>query len=269
MVKETRISAEPRTARGSAASRRLRRDEWMPGVINDTDGKSRLIQIRRHDLEQVLKHYAGQSIMLDVQVGQEQARKALLKEVQRASVTGAPIHADFLEVSMTEKMRVRVPLTLVGDAPGIQEGGILEQLVRELDVECLPTDLVEQIFVDVSGLHLGKSTAVKELNISPNLTVLTPGDIAVAIVTIPREEKEEEAVAAEAQPTEPELIGKKKEEEEGAEEAEPGKEKGKDKGKDKEPAGKGKESDKEKQAGKEPKAKESKGKEPQAPRKTA
>jgi len=185
-----------------------------------------LIQLSRRELELVLRRHMGENVMLDVQVDDGAPKKVLLQEVQHEPVTDALLHADFLEVSMTEKMRVGIPIVLIGEAPGVQEGGILEQLVRALEVDCLPMDLVEKIEVDVSQLHLAKSILVKELKLDPKLTVVTAGHIAVAIVAVPREEKEEEVAAVEGAAAEPELIGKEKKEGEEEEGEAPGKEKG-------------------------------------------
>ncbi len=236
----TTLYAERRTGCGSGAARRLRREGWVPAAINSRKGHSEPIQLRRHDLEQILTHHVGRNLMLDVHIAEQPPRKLLLQELQRHPVTNTLIHADFREVSMTEKMRVRIPLVLTGDAAGVREGGILEQLLRELWVECLPVDLVEQIPVDVSALHLGKSLLVRELTVPSAFTVLTPGDIVVAIVSRPREEKE--AAPEEAQLAEPEVIARGKKEAESEEDVPAGKsEKGKPAEAAKGEKGKGKE----------------------------
>jgi len=123
---------------------------------------------------------------------------------------------------MTEKISVRIPIALTGEPAGVtQEGGILEHLLRELEIECLPVDLVEEIEIDVSGLGIGDSVQVSDLKVDGSLTVLTPADIAVASVLAPRVEEEpvpEEAEVPEG--AEPEVIGEAEKEKEESEEKE-------------------------------------------------
>ncbi len=235
MIKETKLAVESRNCRGSSVSRRLRRAGLLPGVINNSKGESQLVQLGRHDFEMLLRHHKSENLIFDVTVDKAAPRKVLLKEVQHDPLSGGVMHVDFVEISMTEKMRIRVPIRLLGEPVGVsQEGGILDHILRELEVECLPGDLVEQFEVDVAALKLGQSLKVGDLHIDPKFTVLADASIAVASVTKPREEEEvaPEEAAVEGAAAEPELIGRKKEEgEEGAEEgAAPGKaEEGKEK----------------------------------------
>jgi large subunit ribosomal protein L25 len=219
----------------------LRREGWIPGVVNSPQGESHLIRLNRHDFELRLQHHASENLILDLVVDDAPPKKVLLKEVQHDYVTGAVLHADFVEISMTRRMRVNVPLRLVGEPVGVtQEGGVLEHPLREIAVECLPGDLVEQIEVDVSHLTIGDSLLVRDVVVDPKLTILTAREVAVALVSAPR--AEEVPVAAEAAPgaeapQEPELIGEKgkQEPEEEAEEKpkEPAKEKAREPAKEK------------------------------------
>ena len=193
----------------------MRGQGLLPGILYGGKGKPHLIQTNRHTFVQMLRHHASESLIIDLSVDGKRAKKVLLKEVQHDPLTDEAIHADFVQVSMTKRMRVNVPVTLVGEPVGVtQGGGILDHVMRELEVECLPTDLVEEIVVDVSGLDVAQSLQVKDLDVDPKLTVLTDGDIAVAGVLAPHvvaegEEGEEEAAAAEGE--EPEVIGEKPE----------------------------------------------------------
>lgn len=215
MAEETKLEARSRDVSGSAAARRLRGQGLLPGILYGGKGKPHLIQTNRHTFVQMLRHHASESLIIDLSVDGKRAKKVLLKEVQHDPLTDEAIHADFVQVSMTKRMRVNVPVTLVGEPVGVtQGGGILDHVMRELEVECLPTDLVEEIVVDVSGLDVAQSLQVKDLDVDPKLTVLTDGDIAVAGVLAPHvvaegEEGEEEAAAAEGE--EPEVIGEKPE----------------------------------------------------------
>jgi large subunit ribosomal protein L25 len=119
-----------------------------------------------------------------------------------------------VELSMTEKMKISIPVMLVGDPEGVELGGVLDHVLRDIEVECLPTDLVETIELDVSGLNIGDTLYVRDMVVSSVLTVLTSEELAVAHVAAPRVEEEpeedEEAVAVEGEEgAEPEVIGKK------------------------------------------------------------
>lgn len=219
------LAAQRRQANGSVAARRLRRTGWLPAVVCGANGESRAIQIPGHEFSLVLRHHFSENLLFDLTVDQEQVRKVLLKEVQHDPVTDEILHADFVEISMTRKMRVRVPVRLAGDPVGVtQEGGILDHFLREVEVECLPGDLVEAIVGDVSGLKLGGTLLVRDLAVPPTLRVLTDSAQPVAGVSLPKEEEEAPpAEGAEAVPAEPEVITEKKEgeeEEEGGEEVE-------------------------------------------------
>lgn len=201
----------------------------MPAVVYGEKG-ARSLKINRRDFDTMLKHHTSENLIVDLDVEGEGTTKALLREVQHEAIMGGVLHADFVEISMTKKMRVTIALALRGEPVGVSlGGGILEHLLRHIDVECLPTDLVEAIDVDVAGLNLGKTLMVRDLVVDSKFTVLTAGDVAVATVVAPREEKVEEAAAVEGEAAAtPEVIGKKKEEE-GAAAAAPAKEEKKEK----------------------------------------
>jgi len=219
MAKEIKLSASKREAKGSSASNVLRRSGWLPAVVYGEKG-SRSIQIDRRAFDTMLHHHTSENLIVDLSIEGEGDIKALLRDVQHEAVMGGVLHADFLEISMVRKMRVTIPITLKGEPVGVsQQSGILEHVLRQLEVECLPGDLVESFDVDVSNLSLGHTLMVRDLTLDPKFTVLTAGDVAVATVVAPREEKVEEAVPGEEGATagQPEVIGKKKEEGEAAE----------------------------------------------------
>jgi large subunit ribosomal protein L25 len=240
MDKENKLVAQLRTVSGSSSSRRLRRAGHLPGKINCEDGTCLLIQLNRHSFEMMMRHHSSEHLLFDLEVDKDKSRKVLLKEVQHNPVNDAVMHVDFLQISMTKKMRVNIPVILVGEPVGVsQEGGVLEQLLRELDVECLPADLVETIEIDVAAMKLHETLLVEKLTIDPNLTILTDKKLAVAGVMEPRQEEEatpEAAAAAGTGAAEPEVIAKEKKD--GAEEAEAGEGEKKEESGKKEPAGK-------------------------------
>lgn len=205
MAEKIKIVAQERKARGSREARRVRRTGLLPGVLYDEKGQSRLIQLNRHDFELILHRHRSEALVVDLLIGDEPEMKALLREVQRHPVSGVPVHVDFWQVSMGRKMRVPVRVVLKGEPVGVQAGGILQQLIREIEIECLPQDLEETLAVDVSHLKLGDHILVKELPIPAKWQVLTAQDVVVAAVVAPRLEAEE-VPAAEAEAAQPEVI---------------------------------------------------------------
>ena len=183
----------------------------MPAAVARGDGKVELLQLNRHDFELLLHHHQADSLILDLQIEEEAPVKVLLQEVQRDPVADISQHADFREISMTEKLRIHITVELVGEPIGVRsESGSLEQLIREIEVECLPGDIVEVVTADVSGLHIGESLSVAALNVPDGITVLTDRGVALAIVAAPRVEPEEQPVAAgEGAGAEPEVVGPK------------------------------------------------------------
>ena len=211
MSKEIKLSASKRETSGTTAAKALRKTGFIPAVVYGEKG-ARSVSINAREIDVMLKNHTSENLIVDLSVDGD-VIKALLREVQHEAIMGGLIHADFLEISMTKKMRVTIPLSLKGEPVGVsQQGGILEHLLRHIEVECLPGDLVESFEIDVTGMALGKTMMIRDIVLDAKFTVLTAGDVAVATVVAPREEEVEE-VAAEATP---EVIGGKKKEEEGA-----------------------------------------------------
>jgi large subunit ribosomal protein L25 len=228
MATDSKIAAESRANTGSTASRRLRREGWLPGVVNNDKLECKLIRVNQHDFELMLHAHRSEHLMVDLAIDGGDSKKVLLREVQHDPLSGESLHAEFLEVSLTKKMKVSVQLVLIGEPVGvITEGGRLEHLLRELEVECLPTDLVESIEVDVSGLKIGDVITAGDLTVDSKLTVDTDPGIAVASIAAPTideyepaegEEGEEGAPIAvdgaePAASAEPEVIGEKERDE--------------------------------------------------------
>jgi large subunit ribosomal protein L25 len=218
MAKEIKLSASKREVSGTSASKVLRRAGVLPAVVYGENG-ARSIQIDRRAFDTMLKHHTSENLIVDLSIDNGEVIKALLREVQHEAVMGGVLHADFVEVSMTRAMRVTIPIVLKGEPVGVsQQSGILEQVLRELAVECLPGDLVESFDLDVSNLALGHTLMVRDLKLDSKFTIITSGDVAVATVVAPREEAATEAATGEeGAAAQPEVIGKKKEEGEAAE----------------------------------------------------
>lgn len=229
MAKEIRIKAELRQEQGSGAARRLRKTGFVPAAMNRIAGGSTPLKLNTHEFENMLRHHTSNQLLVTVELD-GQSMPALLREVQTDVMDGHVIHADFGEISLTRKLRVSIGLRLAGEPDGVKnEGGILEQTLRQVEVECLPADLVESFQVDVSALKLGQSLAVRDLKLGDRYTVVTNAGVSVATIVAAAEEEvvAEEAAVEGAAPAEgPEVIAKGKKEE--GEAAEAGSEKGKE-----------------------------------------
>lgn len=221
MAKAIKIVAEARASAGSSVARRLRRGGSFPGIVYGVNKTPCPVQVNQKAFVSALGAHINEHVILDLEIKGQDVRKVLLQDVQHHPITDQILHADFHEISMTEKLRIEIPVHLVGDPVGVtQNGGVLEHLVREITVECLPTDIVEAFHVDVSALKIGDKLTAGDIALDKSkYTLITSKDLAVASVSAPREEEEVKPAAEAAAAAEPEVIKEKKEEgEEGAKE---------------------------------------------------
>jgi large subunit ribosomal protein L25 len=217
--KRPSLAVEEREERGSRAARRLRRSGYVPGVLyGGSDGDSVSFKVHARELRRVL---VDGSALIDVKVGGGQGRPVIIKEQQFHPVREQLIHIDLLEVRLDEKIHATVSVEVEGveEAPGVKEGGVLDQVTRELNIEALPTDIPESIKVDVSGMEIAATFPLSEISPPPGVTFLDdPEETVIATVVPPTEVEEPEEVEEET-----ELVGEEVPEEEAAEEA-PGEE---------------------------------------------
>jgi large subunit ribosomal protein L25 len=210
------LTVEKRDERGSRATRRLRRDGFVPGVIYGGDGGDAVaFRVGVRDLRLALQ---DGSAVLDVQVGRGKARPVIVKDQQFHPVRGEVTHIDLLQVRLDEKIQstVHVELEGVDDAPGVKEGGVLEHVTRELNIEALPTDIPERIPVDVSSMEIAGTMHLSEVSVPRGITLLDDlEETIIATITPPSEIGEEPEVEEET-----ELVGE--EEAEAAEGEAPG-----------------------------------------------
>ena len=212
--KRPQLSVEERTARGSRATRRLRRTGLVPGVVYG-GGETTAFQVDARTLRHAL--HEG-SAVLDLSIDGK-ARPVILKDEQRHAFRDETVHIDFLEVNLKEKIATTVPVELEGgeESPGAKEGGVIEHVTRELNIEALPTDIPERIMVDVSGLEAAATMNLSEISPPEGVTFLDdPDETVIATVTVPTEIEEPEVEE------ETELVGEEGEEGEAPAEGEEG-----------------------------------------------
>ena len=220
------LEAHPRESGNKNQARRVRRDGKIPGVIYGAGKGSLSVSVDPRQVLRILHSETGHNTIFDLTLNGGERTKAMIVDWQYEPLKGKLLHIDLKRIAMDKVLKVNVPIFLKGEAAGVkQEGGILEQMLREVEIECLPGDIPSHIDVDVSDLTFGKVLRVSDLPHSEKLKFLTDANQPVAHVTSVKEEvvATPEAVAAEAAagPAEPEVIkkGKQETEEEGAEAA--------------------------------------------------
>jgi large subunit ribosomal protein L25 len=219
------LEAQPRTPGNKNEARRVRRGGKLPGVLYGAGKEALSLTLDPRQVTRILHSATGHNTIFDLSLNGERT-KAMIVDWQYEPIKGALLHIDLKRIAMDQKLKVNVPIMLKGEAAGVkQQGGILEQVLREVEVECLPGDIPNSIDADVSDLVFGKVLRVADLPHSDKLKFLTDPDQTVAHITTVKEEEvatpEVAAAEAAAAPTEPEVIkkGKQEAEEEGAEPA--------------------------------------------------
>jgi large subunit ribosomal protein L25 len=215
------LEAQPRTAGNKNAARRVRVEGKIPAVVYGAGQDSLPVAVDPRQVTRILNSETGHNTIFDLTLDGSKT-KAMIVDWQYEPIKGKLLHIDVQRIAMDKKLAVMVPVELVGEPAGVkQQGGILEQMLREVEIECLPGDIPSHIDVDVSDLVFGKVLRVVDLPHSDKFKFLTDENQPVAHVTVVKEEvvATPEAVAAEgATPAEPEVIkkGKQETEEEGA-----------------------------------------------------
>ena len=192
-----------RELRGSAESRRLRRQGLIPGVLYGRGKTPHAISIPDRELRRVLSGSSGLHAILDVVLeGQKTSHPSILKEYQVDPLRGGLIHVDLQEVRLDQPIQAQVVVALVGEAAGVKEGGVLSQVTREINVEALPLEVPEHIDLDVTGMHIGDTLRLADLAAREGVAFLDDPDTVLATVTQPTrviepEVEEEEEVEGE------------------------------------------------------------------------
>jgi large subunit ribosomal protein L25 len=220
------LQARERSSRGKNENRRLRATGMAPAVLysNDPNEASTALSVPIKTVALTLQNL-GDNALYDIQLGSRTA-VARVVDLQRDPVSGQLLHVDFTPVNMRERIEVTVPLTVVGEAPGVSEDdGVLQQVAYELQVESLPGNIPQEIEVDVSGLHMNENLALGDIALPEGITLTSDPEEIAATVTAPTEITEEEMESAGIVEEESEEMGEEAEEvpaeeESGEEEAE-------------------------------------------------
>jgi large subunit ribosomal protein L25 len=216
------LQAREREGRGKNAARRLRASGMIPAVLyGDGDGSSTPLAVPDKIVDYTL-HHLGDNALYDIDLGSG-ASTARIVDVQRDPVSGRLIHVDFAPVDMRERIEVTVPLHLVGESPGTEEGGVLQQVAYEVQVESLPGDIPQEITLDVSNLGMNENLTLADAALPEGVTLISDPEEVAATVTAPTEITEEdlEAAGVVEEPSEEEVAEEAAEGEVGTEGASP------------------------------------------------
>ena len=218
------LEAQPRTSGNKNVARRVRRAGKIPGVVYGAGKPAITVTLDPRQVTRILHSATGHNTIFDLALNGAERSKAMIVDWQYEPIKGSLLHIDLKRIAMDQKLKVSVPIVLKGEAAGVkQQGGILEQILREVEVECLPADIPEEFKVDVSDMLIGKQLRAGDLPFDRDKVKLLTDPVRVlAHVVILKKEEEpapEAAVAAETAPAEPEVIKKGKKDEEGDAEA--------------------------------------------------
>src|SRR2546421_735651 len=216
MAQTISLAASPRQATGKGGARQARFRGKAPAVIYGQGRDSQSLELEAKALEKALTGIEPASTISELAVEGKAAVKTLIREIQRHPIRPDIIHVDFYEIHAAEKVKLRVPVHLVGNPDGVRNaGGVLDQVTREVEIEVLPENIPDRVELDVTALKIGDSLHVRELTI-PNAKILTEADLTIATVVPPRaEEVAAPSPEAATEVAEPELIRKVREGEEG------------------------------------------------------
>jgi len=223
MKDATVLKVELREPGTTNVAKRLRRAGMIPATLYGGDRGTRSIAVSPRSMIEILRSETGQNSILSLKVGDGKEQTALIHEYQVDPVSSRLLHADFKRIAMDVAVEVDVPVEIVGEARGVKiDKGIMDQIIRELHVRCLPGAIPDRILADVTELEIGDSLHVRDLVIPEGVEVLVDVDatiLAIAAPTIEEEPEEEEVADLIGGMDEPELIGKGDEEEEGGDES--------------------------------------------------
>lgn len=217
-TEQKNIETKPRKGGNKNDARRLRREGMIPAVLYGAGLEPLTISVDPKQMKRILASEAGHNSIFDLSAGGD-AGKAMIVDWQSDPIKGNLLHVDLKRIAMNVKLTVSVPVHLKGEAPGVKlQGGILEQMVREIEIECLPADIPSHIDLDVSALAFGQTLRVSDLPHSDNVKFITDENQAIAHVTAVKEvttAAPAEGAEAAATAAEPEVIKKGKQEAEG------------------------------------------------------
>src|SRR5262245_52272897 len=218
MTKELTLEVQPRTDHGKNANRRLRAAGKVAGVVYGLELPPQKVQLERRSIVTMLREGATENSIFLLRMTGSDDHHTMIRELQVDPIDRRILHIDFQRIDLTERVTVRVAVEIVGVPEGVKnEGGLLDFVTREVEVECLPTEIPDKLTLDVSALHVGQHSEAKDLVLPEGVTLADEPNRVIVSVAVAKAEEEAapaEGAAVEGAPTEPEVIGRGKAEEE-------------------------------------------------------
>lgn len=201
MAEEIVIDALVRQERGKNENRRLRSSGMIPAILYGVTNENISLSVKPLDVVKILRSKKGANTLFHINmIGERTTRSAvLIKDYQLDPVKDVLIHCDFVRIKMDEKLETTVPIHTTGKAKGVELGGMLEMVMREVAIECFPSDIPENIVIDVSEMVIGDALRVRDLNLGDKITVLAEEDLLVLHCVPPKKIVEEVAEAVEGE----------------------------------------------------------------------
>ncbi len=198
MSKQTTLKAAPRLRSGSGKLKQMRREGWLPSVVYGKGVDAENIKVDAKTFSNLIAHSTSDNILINLDVEGEGTRSVFLKTIQHDPLTGHALHVDFLAVNDKTEITAHIPVHLVGESKGVKGGGILEQYAHTLEIVCFPKDLPEMLEKDISGLDVGDSLHIGELELPAGVKATHADDVVVAHIGKPASLVSEEASGTEA-----------------------------------------------------------------------
>ena len=185
-MERVQVQAVPREMATKGQLRELRVSGMVPGVVYGQQEEAVAVAVDTKDIATIMQSAAGANTLVDLAVAGKTETVIIKELVQDILIQGRFTHVDFLRISLKDKLDVNVPIVLVGDAIGVKEGGILQTLLREVSLKCLPAEIPESIELDITNLAVGETLTVSDLNVPASSELLSEADEAIVLVAAPR-----------------------------------------------------------------------------------
>lgn len=208
------LEAEAREKTGKGVARKIRREGKIPGVVYGRERSPQPLIVDPLKLKGKLDANAIVDLTIKSSDSEDSTETVMIKDYQRHVIKNDLLHVDFHHISMDETITVTIPIETIGKAYGVQEGGVLQQLMREVEIECLPTDIPEKFELDITDLDVGDSLQVSDLDVGEKIELVSSLDDVIVTVVTPSEEitEEVEEELLDVEGLEPEVIGEETEE---------------------------------------------------------
>ena len=185
-----KLKAKPRETNGKGAARRLRQNKAIPGIVYGPKSEPVMLSLDAIEFDKIIRENGSTGLFFNLQIEGGKSKTVMLKEMQMDTFSLNYLHIDLHEIDMDTKVTISIPVEVVGKSKGVEEGGVVQIIRRELDVVCKPADAPESIQIDISDLGIGDSIHVEEIDLGDNVEISFDIDFTVIAIGAPTEEEE-------------------------------------------------------------------------------